>query len=52
MNELVAKFQRLEEPCSRLEHPGIRICDLLLGPPLGQGRWVDHLGEAVRCLGA
>jgi hypothetical protein len=34
--ELVAEFQRLEEWCSRLEQPGARIYDLLLGPPLDQ----------------
>jgi hypothetical protein len=36
MNELVAKFQRQEELCSWLEGPGMRICDLLLGPPPSQ----------------
>jgi hypothetical protein len=30
MDELVAEFQRLEELCSRLEHPDTSICDLLL----------------------
>jgi hypothetical protein len=35
VGELVAKFWRLEERCSRLEWPGARICDLLLGPPHG-----------------
>jgi hypothetical protein len=34
--ELVAQYQRLEELCSRLERPGARICDLLLGLPLNQ----------------
>jgi hypothetical protein len=33
LGELVAKFQRLEERCSCLEQPGMRIYDLLLGPP-------------------
>jgi hypothetical protein len=33
---LVAKFRRLEELCSRLEQPSSRICDLHLGPSLGQ----------------
>jgi hypothetical protein len=51
MDELVAKLWRLEELCSRLEWPGVRICDLLLGPPLGQARWVDRLGKAVGRLG-
>jgi hypothetical protein len=51
MDELVAKFWRLEELCSRLEWPSVRICDLLLGPPLGQARWADRLGKVVRRLG-
>jgi hypothetical protein len=46
-NELVAKFQRREELCSRHEGPGVRICDLLLGPPPSQARWADHLAEAT-----
>jgi hypothetical protein len=36
VDELVAKFQKIEEWCSRLEMPGVRICDLLLGLPPGQ----------------
>jgi hypothetical protein len=36
MDELVAEFQRLEELFSRLERPGTRIYDLVLGLPLGQ----------------
>jgi hypothetical protein len=51
VGELVAEFQRLEEPCLRLERPGVRICDLLLGLPLGLARWVDRLDEAVGQLG-
>jgi hypothetical protein len=43
MNELVAKFQRWEELCSRLDGPGARICDMLLGPPPSQARWADRL---------
>jgi hypothetical protein len=39
MNELVAKFQRWEELCSRFEGPGTSICDLLLGLPPSQARW-------------
>jgi hypothetical protein len=52
MDELVAEFQRLEELCSLHECPSMRICDLLLGPPLGQARWANHLDEAVGRLGA
>jgi hypothetical protein len=36
MNELTAKFQKLEELCLRLEGPGMRIYDLLFGLPPGQ----------------
>jgi hypothetical protein len=45
-NKLVANFWRREELCSRLEGPGVRICDLLLGPPPSQARWGDHMAEA------
>jgi hypothetical protein len=34
-DELVAKFWTLEELCSWILCPGMRIYDLLLGPPLG-----------------
>jgi hypothetical protein len=36
VGELVAKFQKLEEQCSRLERPAMRIYDLLLRPPPGR----------------
>jgi hypothetical protein len=36
VGEQVAKFRRLEERCSRLGWPGMRIYDLLLRPPLDQ----------------
>jgi hypothetical protein len=49
-NELVAKFRRWEELCSRLEGPGARIYDLLLGPPPSQAQWADHLAEATGWL--
>jgi hypothetical protein len=52
MDELVAKFQRLEELCSRLEGPTVRICDLLLEPLPSQAQWPDRLGEATRRLEA
>jgi hypothetical protein len=32
INELVVEFRRLEELCSRLEGPSVRIYDLLLRP--------------------
>jgi hypothetical protein len=50
VGELVAKFQKLEEQCSRLERPTMRICDLLLRPPPGRTRLTDHLNEATEQL--
>jgi hypothetical protein len=47
VGELGAKFQKLEERRSQLERPAVRICDLLLGPPPGRARLVDHLDEAT-----
>jgi hypothetical protein len=52
MNELTTKFWRLNELCSWLEGPGVRICSLLLGPQSSQALWVDRLEEAVRRLEA
>jgi hypothetical protein len=46
-NKLVNKFWRLEELCSWLEGPGVRICNLLLGSPSSQVRWADRLDEAA-----
>jgi hypothetical protein len=51
MDELVAEFWRLEELCSWLEGPSVRICDPLLGPPLDQAQWADRLDEATMQLG-
>jgi hypothetical protein len=48
VGELVMKFQKLEEWHSQLERPAMRICDLLLRPPLGRARLADHLDEATR----
>jgi hypothetical protein len=52
VKQLVAKFQRMEELCLRLEGPGMWICALLNGPPAGQARWADHLDEATGRLEA
>jgi hypothetical protein len=52
VDELVAEFRKLEERRSRFEWPGMRIYDLLLGPPSGQARLADHLDKAARQLGA
>jgi hypothetical protein len=52
MNELIAKFQKLEELCSRLEGHGKRICRLLLGPPPSHACWADCLEEAAGRLKA
>jgi hypothetical protein len=38
VDELVVEFQKLEEWRSRLEWPGMRICNRLLGPPSGRAR--------------
>jgi hypothetical protein len=35
MDKLVAEFQRLKKLCLQLELLGMRICDRLLGLPLG-----------------
>jgi hypothetical protein len=48
MDEVVAKFWRLEELCSRLERPSASIYDLLLGPPLGKARWANCLDKATK----
>jgi hypothetical protein len=47
MNELTAKFHELEELCSQLKGPSMRICNLLIGPSPGQACWVDQLEETV-----
>jgi hypothetical protein len=52
VGELVDEFRKLEERHSQLERPGVRICDLLLGPPPGRARLADCLDEAVWQLGA
>jgi hypothetical protein len=49
-NELVTIFWRREELYSRLEGPGARICNLLIGPPPSQARWADSLAEATGWL--
>jgi hypothetical protein len=38
--------------CSRLEGPGTRIYDQLLGPSPGQAGWADRLEEAAARLEA
>jgi hypothetical protein len=47
LGELAAEFQKMEDRCSRLEWPVMRICDLLLRPPIGRARLVDRLDEAT-----
>jgi hypothetical protein len=49
-SELASQFQRLEEVCSWLEGPGLRICDQLLGPSPGQAHWAERLEEVVGWL--
>jgi hypothetical protein len=48
MSELASQLQRLEELCPRLEGPGERIYDQLLGLSPNQARWTNHLEEAAR----
>jgi hypothetical protein len=43
VDELVAKFRKLHERRSRLERPGVRNCDLLLGPPSVRARLAKRL---------
>jgi hypothetical protein len=45
VGELVAEFQYLEERW--LEQPGMRICNLLLGPPPSRARLADRLDNAI-----
>jgi hypothetical protein len=52
LDELVAKFWKQEEWCSRLEIHGTRVYDLILGLPSGRAQLVDILEEAVGQLGA
>jgi hypothetical protein len=52
VGEVVAKFWKLEERRLRLECPGARIRDLLLGPPPIWARLANHLDEAIGQLGA
>jgi hypothetical protein len=48
---LVAKFRKLEERYSRLEQPGVRICDMLLGLPPCWARLAHHQNKAAVQLG-
>jgi hypothetical protein len=50
MNELVAKFQSLEELSSWLEGLGARMCALLIGPSASQARWAERLDETASNL--
>jgi hypothetical protein len=52
VDELIAEFWRQEERRSRLERPGMRVCNLILGPPSGRAQLADWLEEAVERLGA
>jgi hypothetical protein len=52
MNELTTQLQELEELCPRIEGPGVRIYNLLLGPLPSHARWADWLEEAAGQLEA
>jgi hypothetical protein len=36
MDELIAKFWKQQERRSHLERPGVRVYDLIIGPPFGR----------------
>jgi hypothetical protein len=50
VDELAAKIWKQEEWCSRLEWPGTRVCDLILGLPSDRARLVGQLEELNRWL--
>jgi hypothetical protein len=45
VGELTTEFHKVEDQCSRLERPVMRIYDLLLGPPPGRAQLADRLDE-------
>jgi hypothetical protein len=51
VDELVAKFQKLDERCSWYEQPSMRIYDLLIGPPSSWSRLAGRLDKATEQLG-
>jgi hypothetical protein len=51
LDVVVAEFRKHEEQRSRLEWPGARIFDLLLGLASGPARLADLLDKAARQLG-
>jgi hypothetical protein len=46
VDELGNEFRRQEERCSCVERPGVRICDLILGPP-SSWAWLADRWEVV-----
>jgi hypothetical protein len=51
VDELVAKFQKLDERRSWYEQPSMRIYDLLIGPPSSWSRLAGRLDKAIEQLG-
>jgi hypothetical protein len=51
VDELVTEFRKHEERQSCLEKPGMRVCDLIIGPPSGWAWLADWLEEAAEHLG-
>jgi hypothetical protein len=51
VNELATKFQKQEERHLRLERPGMRVYELILGPPSNRARLADRLEEVTGWLG-
>jgi hypothetical protein len=47
LDKQVTEFRKQEERRSRLEKPGVRLCDLILGSPFSQARLADRLEEAA-----
>jgi hypothetical protein len=45
--KLTTEFQKMEDRCSWVERPAVRICDLLPAPPPGRAQLADGLDEAI-----
>jgi hypothetical protein len=45
LDKRVTEFRKQEERRSRLEKPGVRLCDLILGSPFSQARLEEAAGQ-------
>jgi hypothetical protein len=52
VDELDVEYRKQEDQRSCLEKPGMRFCDLILGPPSSWAELADRLEEATIRLGA